>query len=814
MKKLRMLLTLMLVSVCSWQTVWAQEETTPVRVTVSLSTSGSLSTEVMSKLNQMGLDQSLNIVNELIVESGTFDSEDWTAIQSMSALQVLDLFNITNTAIPGSQFNGKCPKLQTITLPRSLKTIGKSAFYNEDNISVISLPETMQEVGESAFYDCDNLQTINWPATITTIPSSCFYECKKLESFQIPEGVTSIGRYAFYYCRNFTSSLPSTLKSIGEYAFNYSNMQDVEVTISDDMTFGSGVFWKTNIKSIDFGSKFYKAGDWYSAIRECTNLQDIYFRSPTVVVETSTPNSSSGCLYGSNRSVKIHVPSYLASSYSGHTYWSQFGGIESFDESTVDKFIVNANLTLKGHMRISGTPNMEFNPAVKFNINDGAAQAFGNLTFTTKANFNSTYTQYNYYYGSNVEDARKPVKVISECSNVTVNGNLIYSFSSYKKQWYFLTMPFDFKVSDITTDDDVKFAIRYYDGAQRAANNTDNGNWTDFANDAVVKAGTGFIIQTSQTTYINFKAVANDSRSNMFKNEELKTALAANVADGTTAAHKGWNFVGNPWQCYYNIHRMNYTAPISVYEQGSYTAYSPADDDLALAPSQAFFVQCPDEITEIGFPIEGRQMTSEISENSRTRSTASGNRHLLDIRVENGERGDRTRLVVNEEAQMGYEIGRDASKFMVTDSDVPQIYSIDAEGTQYAINERPADNGTLRLGIFFPAEGSYQIAAVRNDIGSVILTDLETNIKTDLSKNAYNFDAKQGTADNRFTISLTRGFGGEDDGTTGIQKVDGQTVDSEIFTLDGQKAGKTTDGLKKGVYVIRQGEKTQKVIIK
>lgn len=806
MKKLRTLLTLMLVSVCSWQTVWAQEETTPVRVTVSLSTSGSLSTEVMSQLNQLGLDQSLNIVNELIVQSGTFDSEDWTAIQSMTELQVLDLQNITNTEIPESQFSGKCPKLQTITLPRDLQTIGKSAFYNKDNISVISLPETMQEVGESAFYDCDNLQTINWPATITTIPSSCFYSCNNLESFQIPEGVTSIGRYAFSYCSNFTSSLPSTLKNIGSYAFQYSDMQDVEVTITDDMTFDNGVFYGTNIKSIDFGSKFYKASDWGSAISECANLQDIYFRSPTVVIETSSPNY--GCLNGSNRSVKIHVPSYLASSYSGHTYWSQFGGIESFDESTVDKFIVNDNLTLKGHMRISGNPNMEFNYGVQVLINDGAAQAFGDLIFNTKVNYNTNYNGYN------VENGWKPVKVISECSNVTVNGDLTYRFNSYRKNWYFLTMPFDFKVSDITTDNDVKFAIRYYDGARRATNNSDTGNWKDFADDSVVEAGTGFIIQTSQNTYINFKALTNDSRSNMFKNEELKTALVANVADGTTAAHKGWNFVGNPWQCYYNIHRMNYTAPISVYEDGSYTAYSPADDDLALAPSQAFFVQCPDEITEIGFPIEGRQMTSEISESSRTRSTASGNRHLLDIRVESGERGDRTRLVVNEEAQMGYEIGRDASKFMVTDSDVPQIYSIDAEGTQYAINERPADSGTLRLGLFFPAEGSYQIAAVRNDIGSVILTDLETNIKTDLSKNAYNFDAKQGTADNRFTISLTRGFGGEGDGTTGIQKVDGQTVDSEIFTLDGQKAGKTTDGLKKGVYVIRQGEKTQKVIIK
>ena len=810
MKKLRTLLTLLMVSVCSWHAAWAQEEeTTPVRITVSLATPGSLSTEVMSQLNQMGKDKDLKIVNELIVENGTFDADDWTAIQSMTELQVLDLLNITNTEVPEDQFNGKCPKLQTITLPKNLRSIGENAFRYNEYISVISLPETMQEVGEYAFMYCSNLQTINWPASITTIPEYCFDECKKLEPFQIPEGVTSIGRDAFYYCSNFTSSLPSTLKSIGESAFARSNMQNVEVTITDDMTLENGAFYYTNIKSIDFGSKFYKAGYWSYAISHCANLQDIYFRSPTVVIESSSPDEYNGCLAGSNRSVKIHVPSYLASSYSGHTYWSQFT-IESFDESTVNKFIVNDNLTLKGHMRISGTPNMEFNPGVQLLINDGGAQAFGDLVFNT---YRGSWS----YSDSHVENYWKPVKVISECSNVTMNGNLTYRFSAneYEKRWFFLTMPFDFKVSDITTDNDVKFAIRYYDGARRATNNSDNGNWTDFADDAVVKAGTGFIIQTSKETIITFKAQANASRNNMFKNEALETSLAPNVVEGTTtAAHKGWNFVGNPWQCYYNIHRMNYTAPISVYEGNSYTAYSPADDDLALAPSQAFFVQCPDEITKIGFPIEGRQMTNEITEGSRTRSGANADRRLLDIRVENGERGDRTRLVVNEAAQMAYEIGRDASKFMVTDSDVPQIYSIDAEGTQYAINERPADNGTLRLGIFFPAEGSYQITAVRNDIGSVILTDLETNIKTDLSKNAYSFEAKQGTADNRFTVSITRGIGGEGDGTTGIEGVESQAIGSEVFTLDGQKVANTTNGLKKGVYVIRQGEKTKKVIIK
>ena len=36
------------------------------------------------------------------------------------------------------------------------------------------------------------------------------------------------------------------------------------------------------------------------------------------------------------------------------------------------------------------------------------------------------------------------------------------------------------------------------------------------------------------------------------------------------------------------------------------------DDDYAIAPNQAFFVQCPEGITDISFPLDGRQMTSVI----------------------------------------------------------------------------------------------------------------------------------------------------------------------------------------------------------
>jgi len=293
------------------------------------------------------------------------------------------------------------------------------------------------------------------------------------------------------------------------------------------------------------------------------------------------------------------------------------------------------------------------------------------------------------------------------------------------------------------------------------------------------------------------------------KSDIVQTPLAANNSNtGASAANTGWNMVGNPWQAFYNIHNMNYTAPFAVYEEGRYKTYAPDDDDYALAPFQAMFVQCPNGVTKIDFPGNGRQLTSEVTAANPARKMAKGDRQLFDIQIASGELNDKTRLVVNANATMDYEIGRDASKFFANGTATPQIYSLDTEGTQYAINERPADNGTIKLGIIFAADGEYTLSAIRNDIGEVILTDHETGIKTNLQQNDYTFEAEAGTDNTRFSLSFGKG-------TTGITTAkNSEVAEKEVYTLDGIRMGNTTDGLKKGVYVVRQGQKTQKVIIK
>lgn len=780
--KLKALLTLAIASLCSWQSAWADD----VVANVTLTEKNSLSTEILAL---SGIDDVKTVTHLTVttIPGVSLGDEDWTTMKSMTALVELDLSNASADAVPDAEFINR-NNLVTVSLPKDLTTIGERVFVGLSNLVTVVVPNTVTEIGVSAFDDCSKLESCDISACqITSIPDYCFQYCYKLSSFTIPSTVTSIGDYAFRNCYEFTSTLPAGLVSIGYSAFRGAAMNNIDVVIPEGMYVNSDIFSYTGIRSIELPTTFY---NYTSCFYGCSNLQTVTLKSPTVVSGSYVAVSNAG-------NITLKVPSHLVASYKAHTGWSQYKDVIAITPAVTD-YTVQADLNLyNSSMRMEGTPNVFFTENASLTIAGNTAQAFNDFTASAELNHNGSYY--------------RSTKIMNETADVTINGDFKQRFmSGYNGYWSFLCLPFDFIVGDVTAESGA-FVIRTYDGARRNTQNTDNGNWSgNLAADVEIKAGTGFIIQTSEEeTWVTFKAKAGGT-NHAFKKEsdEIIIPLAANNSNTQASnANTGWNMVGNPWMTYYNIHKMNYTAPFAVYSGYSYDTYSPADDDYALRPFQALFVQCPNGVTSIDFPADGRQMTKEVTSQNGARAHVAGSRQLFDIQVANGELSDKTRLVVNPEATMDYEIGRDASKFFGSGSATPQIYSLDTDGTQYAINERPADSGTLRLGILFAEDGEYTLSAIRNDIGEVILTDHETGIETDLQQHGYTFEAEAGMNDTRFTLS----FGS----ATGIITAKGNEVaEKEVYTLDGVKVGNTANAIQKGVYVVRQGQQAHKVIIK
>ena len=71
------------------------------------------------------------------------------------------------------------------------------AFYACVNLETVSLPKTLKTIGAHAFSSCSNLNQLVLPKSLTSIGDGAFLNCVSLNKIEVPDSVTSIGDNAF-----------------------------------------------------------------------------------------------------------------------------------------------------------------------------------------------------------------------------------------------------------------------------------------------------------------------------------------------------------------------------------------------------------------------------------------------------------------------------------------------------------------------------------------------------------------------------------------------------------------------------------------
>jgi len=123
-----------------------------------------------------------------------------------------------------------CSDLTSVTIPNSVKTIGRTAFYGCLALTSITIPNSVADISDSVFGNCPSLESIvvedgnpvfdsrdNCNAIIETETNTLLAGCK---STVIPNSVTTIARAAIAYSSGMTSvTIPNSVKKIHDFAF-------------------------------------------------------------------------------------------------------------------------------------------------------------------------------------------------------------------------------------------------------------------------------------------------------------------------------------------------------------------------------------------------------------------------------------------------------------------------------------------------------------------------------------------------------------------------------------------------------------------
>lgn len=172
--------------------------------------------------------------------------------------------------------------LQSVTLPNTILSIGKNAFYGDRNLTDVVLPEQLLEIGRDAF-SCTSIKDIRFPLSLTSIGESAFSHTK-LCSIALPDNIEDIPSCCFYACDSLKSiQWPKRLRSIGYRAFegcealtNFTIPPSV-VAISSSIIWGCSNISKLTIgkglNGLPFSHSFY-----YGSVYVTSSLETHYER--------------------------------------------------------------------------------------------------------------------------------------------------------------------------------------------------------------------------------------------------------------------------------------------------------------------------------------------------------------------------------------------------------------------------------------------------------------------------------------------------------------------------------------------------------
>lgn len=818
-------------------------------------------------------------INKLVIDKGTINETDWYSLRQMPNLIYLDLSGLSIEEIPAGALNG-CWQLETIVFPESLKYIRGNALRDTGVGELNFPESLSEITGGDNFRNCDSLTSVVIPDGVTSLPGNCFRACDNLHQVQLPHFLTDIGSECFRQCDLYGITIPGTLTGISSYCFyDNCNMTSVTFEEGVTAYVGYDAFASCErlgeSSAVVLPSSMRTINQ--DAFSGCTTMFSIILNEGLETIENDAfynckgltrivlPSSLIYCLdhpfYGCDNIVEItcksllpptvrnNVITYTARNiklkvplWSFQEYMTTPGWLEFQANLVIDSDIRPENVYINKEFEfvLGEDQNLkDYEPNIRLfynsdEIDDGFGHTKyerGNLTISSRSKLKindfsmhfSPYAKYHadrsrFYSGVNYDTYRTQYNP----NSLIVRGELraenqTINLMVYNDRWQFISFPFDVIMSDIVPEDNLtQWVVRYYDGAERAAQHFDN-TWKNLTSSDILEAGKGYIMKcylnNPQNNLVRFTVTPVTESLNhqsLFNSNDFTTELADYPTENQLlTSDRSWNLIGNPYPCYYDTRYMDTEAPFLVWDSYylKYVAFSPVDDDYILTPGEAFFIQRPTAGDgKLVFREGGRQTYRNpndltVSEAREFAFGTSSSRTVLNIILTGEETSDRTRIVFNDKAEMGYEVSRDAALFAAMSSEASQIWTANGS-VRYAINERPLGDGIVELGVTCGKTGTYTIALGANSgVESVMLQDRLTGKTVAIStEQGYTFQSSAGSIAGRFFIS-----GSQADAIESLSPTLSEG-DGAVYDLSGRRVNADEKGIviKNGIKMLNK----------
>lgn len=251
--------------------------------------------------------------------------------------------------IEDSAFSG-CGRLRCpITIPNSVTSIGKLAFYScpiteltlgsglkeigrwafvYSQIGSVTIPEGIRQIDAGVFMFNSQLTSVKFSDYVTAIGDSAFYECRILSSVDIPGSVLTIGKSAFAGCDLAEVTLGNGVKEIGDAAFAYCNFSSLRIPESVERIGNTSFYDCKKMTSVIFDCDLgqVEIGDfWFYG----TQLKEVYSN----VEQPHEIDASS--VFGSVDWLTLYVPKGALETYQTTRGWQDFGNIVEYEYNSI-----------------------------------------------------------------------------------------------------------------------------------------------------------------------------------------------------------------------------------------------------------------------------------------------------------------------------------------------------------------------------------------------------------------------------------------------------------------------------------------------